>query len=101
MFPPQFNKPVASTTTTPAADALKLIASKADSSQPANKPTFGGFTFTSKPVVTEKKEEEAKKEEKKTEPKAEEAPKVNPFASFSFGSDKTDSVADSKASGGS
>ena len=88
-LPFQFNKPVPSTTTTPAADALKLMACKADSTQSSDKPTFGGFTFTSKPVVSEKKEEVAKKEEKEIEVKEEEAPKANPFASFSFSSTKT------------
>ena len=65
------------------------MASKADSARPSDKSTFGGFTFTAKPVVTEKKEEakvdEQKKETKETE---KEEAKVNPFASFSFGASK-------------
>ena len=100
--PFQFNKPVPSTTTTPAADTLKLMASKADSSQSSDKPTFGGFTFTSKPLVTEKKEEVTKKEEKESEAiEEEEAPKANPFASFSFSSTKTvNKPAESKSAEG-
>ena len=85
----QFNKPVTGETPTPASDALKAMASKADAAKPTDKPTFGGFTFITNPVVNEKKGD-VKKDEPKNETKEGEndAPKVNPFASFSFGASK-------------
>lgn len=79
---------------------LKQLASSAATGADASKQAvFGGFTFTSKPVI---EKQEPKKEEKKEEPKVQEKkeePKVNPFASFSFGSKPASETKTPAASG--
>ena len=80
----QFTKTVAPDGPTPASDALKNMASKV-TAPAGDKPSFGGFTFTGKPVITTEKEEPKAAEQKKEEQaKPAEAAKVNPFASFRF-----------------
>ncbi len=87
----QFTKAAVTPGVTPASDALKFMASKAESSISGDKPTLGGFTFSTKPVIVDKKEEQKSKEPEKAkvDDPAKEATKQNPFASFTFGATKS------------
>ena len=84
----------ASAPSKPVTDLRSLISQNDEDEDEANKPktVFGGFTFSSTPVVSstedpkdsKKTDEKAKADPKKTDPKTDPKPD-NPFASFSFG----------------